>query len=154
MAFPRSLLSGDSLDFSFSGLKTAVAYACLEREANGRPTGTLRPDIRVADVAAAFQEAVVQVLDIKVRRAIKATGCNRLALGGGVACNGPLRDRLGSTSEQLKLEFWLAPPSLCTDNAAMVAARGHQVLRMRGGDALPLAISSRAIWPRLETPPR
>lgn len=149
-AFPLPVprLDPGSLDFSFSGLKTAVAYACLERESNGRPTGVLRRDVNVADVAAAFQAAVVETLDLKVRRALRATGLKRFALGGGVACNGPLRARLGETAGELGVEFWLAPPALCTDNAAMVAARGFQVFYAFGGGPPPLAVASRAAWPR------
>jgi N6-L-threonylcarbamoyladenine synthase len=149
LALPRPLLSEESLDFSFSGLKTAVSYACLERAPNGRPTGQLRAGVNVPDVAASFQRAVVDVLDTKVRRALKQTGVKRLALGGGVACNGPLRERLRSTAEELGVEFWLAPGALCTDNAAMVAARGYEVYTRSKGEVPPLSISSRATWPRL-----
>lgn len=149
VAFKRPYLSRDSLDFSFSGLKTAVLYHCFGQTPEGGPGGdTLKPGLRVEDVAASFQACVVDVLDTKVRRAVEQTGVTRVAIGGGVACNGPLRERLRQTATEQGWELLLAPPAWCTDNAAMVAARGAQIWRARGGVSRPLEALARASWPR------
>ncbi|NQT86428.1 tRNA (adenosine(37)-N6)-threonylcarbamoyltransferase complex transferase subunit TsaD [bacterium] len=115
--FPRPLLEPDSLDFSFSGLKTAVLYHVHGNQARGR--GEPPAPERVPDIAASFQEAAVDVLVTKCLRAIAATGAATLVVGGGVACNSRLRVKLAEATDGLSLRF--APPSLCTDNAAMVA---------------------------------
>ena len=78
---------------SFSGLKTAVRYRCFGQHEDGRPRSELLPGVRPADVAASFQAAVVDSLAMKVAAAVRKTGIRRVAVGGGVACNGPLRER-------------------------------------------------------------
>jgi N6-L-threonylcarbamoyladenine synthase len=117
--FPRSFLHEDRLDFSFSGLKTAVLYAVhgqgVSRGAPP-PPGPLR-----ADVAASFQQAVVDVLAGKARQALRRTGLKRLAVGGGVAANGALRAALERLAVEEGAELFIPPLSLCTDNAAMAA---------------------------------
>jgi N6-L-threonylcarbamoyladenine synthase len=117
--FPRSMLEPSSLDFSFSGLKTAVLYSVrghdLSRPAD-LPTGD-----RLADVAASFQQAVVDVLVKKARNALRMTGMTRLAVGGGVSANRSLRNALDEMCGPLGVELFLSPPDLCTDNAAMAA---------------------------------
>lgn len=149
VVFKRPYLSKESLDFSFSGLKTAVLYHCFGQTPDGKPGGDrLKPGLRVEDVAASFQACVVDVLDRKLRRAVEQTGVTRVAIGGGVACNGPLRERLRRTAAERQWELLLAPPALCTDNAAMVAARGAQVWAARGGVPRPLEASPRASWVR------
>ena len=152
-SFPRPRGPGTGLNFSFSGLKTAVAYAVLEREANGRPTDQLRADISVPDVAASFQAAVVDVLTTRLDRAVKATGIRTIALGGGVACNEPLRARIRVLAHENQWTVLVAPPALCTDNAAMVAARGSHLLKIQGADIPPLSVAARASWPRLTLAP-
>lgn len=148
----KPTLGRTSLDFSFSGLKTAVLYACFEREANGRPTKTLREGVKVADVAASFQSVVVDVLEEKVRRAVARTGTKRVALGGGVACNSLLRERMLKSAEELGFELWHAPNALCADNAAMVAARAEHVFHAMGGAPSPPRVSPRAKWLRCDQP--
>jgi N6-L-threonylcarbamoyladenine synthase len=116
-AFPRSFLHDPRLAFSFSGLKTAVLYALRgpnERLGNVQPTPAM-----VADLAASFQEAVVDVLVAKTRQALVLTGLKRLGVGGGVAANARFRDRIVAMAGELGVEVFIPPLSLCTDNAAM-----------------------------------
>ena len=116
-AFPRAFLRDDRLDFSFSGLKTAVRYAVFGQ---GAPSDSSPPSPQVvADAAASFQEAAVDVLVAKARRALRRTGMNRLGIGGGVAANAHLRARLGAMAEAEGVALFIPPLSLCTDNAAM-----------------------------------
>lgn len=147
--FKRPYLNPQSLDFSFSGLKTAVLYRCLGQDANGRPGTELLPGLEVEDVAASFQRTVVDVLDRKLQRAVDRTGVSRVAVGGGVACNGPLRERLAGTAAARGWELKLAPREFCTDNAAMIAARGAQLWRVQGGEVSPPAVQARASWKRV-----
>src|SRR5439155_13794647 len=117
--FPRPLLHGERLDFSFSGLKTAVLYTVCGNDLsrpNPAPTGTRR-----ADLAASFQQAVVDVLTAKARQALRRTGLKRLAVGGGVAANRCLRSHLESMAALEQAELFIPPIKLCTDNAAMAA---------------------------------
>ena len=122
LALPRPMLSGrDSpadpayFDFSFSGLKTATALLAAELEAEANF------EERVPDLAAEFQEAVVDTLVGKVMRAVEWSGCGRVLLGGGVARNGVLRSRLGSALAAHGGELFAPSPRLAADNAAMVA---------------------------------
>lgn len=117
--FPRSFLHEDRLDFSFSGLKTAVLYA-LGGQDNPRPAPPPPGKLR-ADLAASFQQAVVDVLVVKARQALLATGLPRLAAGGGVAANSCLRAALEKMTAEDGVELFIPPLSLCTDNAAMAA---------------------------------
>lgn len=114
---PRAWLEADSLDFSFSGLKSAVMN--LIHNASQR-----REAIREADLAASFQEAVLDVLVEKSLRAVKMTGVKRLVLAGGVSANSGLRVRLHQRCEREQIELIIPPLELCTDNAAMIAAAG------------------------------
>ncbi len=124
--FPRALLDDESLDFSFSGLKTAVLYHVRGQDGKGR--GSL-PKEEIGDVAAGFQEALVDVLVEKCRRALSQTGLRRLLVTGGVAANERLRRRLAERSADWATEIFFPPASLCTDNAAMVAGIGYHMLR-------------------------
>jgi N6-L-threonylcarbamoyladenine synthase len=122
--FPRSFLREERLDFSFSGLKTAVLYAVHGQDLQAAATGGLRPPLAGqlrADLAASFQQAVVDVLAEKARQALVRTGLRRLAVGGGVAANRALRSGLESMIAAEGAELFIAPPELCTDNAAMAA---------------------------------
>jgi N6-L-threonylcarbamoyladenine synthase len=116
--FPTSARSRSlpPLDFSFAGLKTALLYRIREM-------GEVEAERRRADLAASFQRAIVQSLALRVERALAHTGMTRLAIGGGVAANGPLRKRV----EQLGVEIDIPPRALCTDNAAMIASAARYV---------------------------
>jgi N6-L-threonylcarbamoyladenine synthase len=118
--FPRSFLHQARLDFSFSGLKTAVLYTIAGQDTCRAHADALTPATR-ADLAASFQQAVVDVLVSKSRQALERTGYARLAVGGGVAANRPLRAALGTMTSEVGAELIIPPLSLCTDNAAMAA---------------------------------
>lgn len=117
--FPRTFLHDDNLDFSFSGLKTAVLYAVRGQNAVGNSWIIDRS--RIPDVAASFQKAVVDVLVSKCKKACQQTGVMRLCVGGGVAANTALRQALETMAKTAKIDLLIAPPQWCTDNAAMAA---------------------------------
>lgn len=116
---PRPMIRSGKLDFSFSGLKTAVLYAA--RGVPGPDQLSDTPSDRVADLAAGFQEAAVEVLVEKCRLAVRQLGYSRLCVGGGVAANQMFRDELSKMARREKVEILVAPMELCTDNAAMAA---------------------------------
>jgi N6-L-threonylcarbamoyladenine synthase len=120
IAFPRALLD-QGYDFSFSGLKTAVVNHVRKH-----------PEVGTADVAASFQEAVVDVLVAKARRAAREIGARGLCLGGGVAANSLLRERFLDACEEDGLRAFVPSRAMCTDNAAMVAAAGWWKLQAEG----------------------
>ena len=124
--FPRTMLGRDSLDFSFSGIKTAVLYHV---HGHGQTSGGLEKlsASDLADIAASFQEAVVDVLVKKAMLAIRQTGLSRLTLGGGVAANSVLRNALAAECAQRRLQFFPTPMAYCTDNGAMIAALGYHL---------------------------
>jgi N6-L-threonylcarbamoyladenine synthase len=128
--FPRALLDDGSDDFSFSGLKTAVL----------RHVRSAGPDLNVADVAASFQEAVVDVQISKVVGVAKREGLDTVLLGGGVAANSRLRARLAAEAEDLGLRLLVPSPALCTDNGAMVACAGSHALER--GERTPLDVGA------------
>jgi N6-L-threonylcarbamoyladenine synthase len=113
--FPVAMSRDPGLDFSFSGTKTALVYRCRE-------LGEDETRRRRADLAASFQAAVVEQLVAKLRRALGAGEWPAVALGGGVAANGPLRERVAALCERQGLRLKLVAPQLCTDNAAMIAS--------------------------------
>jgi N6-L-threonylcarbamoyladenine synthase len=104
------------LDFSFAGLKTALLYKV-------RDLGEAETERRRADLAASYQRAIVEALAVRAERALAQTGLGRLAVGGGVAANGPLRERMAG----LGIELDIPPRELCTDNAAMIASAARYV---------------------------
>jgi N6-L-threonylcarbamoyladenine synthase len=114
-AFPTGARLG-GLDFSFAGLKTALLYQVRE-------LGEAETDRRRADLAASYQHAIVEALAVRAERALHRTGLGRLAIGGGVAANGPLRERLA----RLGVPVSIPPRELCTDNAAMIASAARYV---------------------------
>jgi N6-L-threonylcarbamoyladenine synthase len=121
VAFPRAKYRDHTLDFSFSGLKTAVARWVEAREAAGLA-------VPVADVAASFQEAVADVLTRKAVDACRANGVDQLVIGGGVAANSRLRALAQERCEAAGIKLRVPRPGLCTDNGAMVAALGSELL--------------------------
>jgi N6-L-threonylcarbamoyladenine synthase len=148
---PRPLLGPQSLDFSFSGLKTALLYAVrgtpVGRGANARferDADDLNPQ-QIADLAASFQLAVVDTIATKLKRAHKqlaSTGCDvqSLIVGGGVSANSLLRSRLGELSEKLGLHLHIPEMSLCVDNAAMIAGLAHVRFLQNDFDDLSLPV--------------
>jgi N6-L-threonylcarbamoyladenine synthase len=145
---PRAWL-GNTYDFSFSGLKTALRRLVeAELAAAGLPSaeegGRLPPD-RVAALAAGFQESVVDVLAGKTLRAAAETGARAIVVGGGVASNVELRARLASGAADLGVDLVIPRPGLCTDNGAMIGAAGAR--RLAAGERAALDLGARASWP-------
>jgi N6-L-threonylcarbamoyladenine synthase len=134
---PRSFLREDRLDFSFSGLKTAVLYTITGQDA-GTPPRNMTPQFR-ADLAASFQQAVVDVLVEKSRQALRKTRIRTLAVGGGVAANQTLRSALERMAAEENAQLHIPPHSLCTDNAAMAA---QAVEKWRAGLFAPLDLDA------------
>ncbi len=149
--FPRGLTTGRDaqrhrFDFSFSGLKTAVARWVQLRELAGQP-------VPVADVAASFQEAVVDVLTRKAVAACRAEGVGHLLVGGGVAANSRLRALAQERCDAAGIQLRVPRPGLCTDNGAMVAALGAQLVA-RGRPASPLDLPADSSLPVTEVSAR
>jgi N6-L-threonylcarbamoyladenine synthase len=140
--FPRPLTERPGLDFSFSGLKTAVVVALRGRDLD---------DQARADAALAFEEAVVDTLVIKCRRAIEATDARTLVIAGGVGANRRLRAQMLAMGERDGVRVVYPRVEFCTDNAAMIALLGH--LRLSAGQHDDLAIRARARWPMTELVP-
>jgi N6-L-threonylcarbamoyladenine synthase len=128
VGFPRPKIAG--LDFSFSGLKTALLYYLRDH-----------PEFNRDDVCHSFQEALIDALAGKVNAAVEQTGVTRVAVTGGVAVNRRLRERL--QDGERGLQIWFPPAELCTDNAAMIAACGHERFSRFGPSTLALAARSR-----------
>lgn len=116
----------ESLDFSFSGIKTAVLYRVRGQDAK-KPL-TISEEER-KDVAAGFQEAVVDMLVEQTLKACRKTGAPRIAVGGGVACNTRLREKLEAAAAREGLRCYFPPPAYCSDNAAMIAGLGWRLLQ-------------------------
>jgi N6-L-threonylcarbamoyladenine synthase len=137
--FPRPMTDRPGLDFSFSGLKT-FALNTLREELAGRTDGE---QVR-ADIARAFEEAVVETLIIKCRRAVRQTGYPRLVLAGGVSANRRLRAGMDQALAREGARVFYPRPAFCTDNGAMIAFAGWH--RLQGGTGEPLSFSPRARW--------
>ena len=135
VTFTRTMLEPDSLDFSFSGVKTSVLYHV--RGQDGKKPRPLNAD-QVADICAGFQEAVVDVLVEKTLRACARTRSKRIAVGGGVACNGRLREKMTAAAEKTGGKAYFPPGRFCTDNAAMIAGLGCHLFREGKGSDLML----------------
>ncbi len=140
--FSRPWLGRDSFDFSFSGVKTAVLYHVRGHGAGAKTRKTRLTAQEIADVAAGFQECVVDVLVTKTLRAAEARGLDRVIVGGGVAANRRLRERLEEETAAAGLDLVLPPRRYCTDNAAMVAGLAWHA--MQAGDVAGLDLAARA----------
>ncbi len=139
--FPRPFIGDGRLEFSFSGLKTAVLYACHGQDvkkAAPPPAGKAR-----ADLAASFQAAVVDVLATKCKQALRTTGLTRLAVGGRVSANESLRAALGAMCAKEGAELFIPPLSLCTDNAVMAALA---VEKWKRGEFAPPDLDAEPNW--------
>ncbi|MGB3623814.1 tRNA (adenosine(37)-N6)-threonylcarbamoyltransferase complex transferase subunit TsaD [Ketobacter sp. MCCC 1A13808] len=142
--FPRPMVDRPGLDFSFSGLKTFTLNTrnkCAEADAGLTPED-------VADIAWAFQDAVVDTLTIKCKRALKQTGSKQLVVAGGVSANLLLREKLADMVAKLGAQVFYPQLRFCTDNGAMIAFAGYQ--RMLAGQEADLKVKVRARWPMTE----
>jgi N6-L-threonylcarbamoyladenine synthase len=133
LKLPRAYLP-ESFDFSFSGLKTAVRLAVKQN-----------PDISRKDISASFQASVVDVLVRKTEWAIRKHRIRRVALSGGVAANSGLREMMSEMARRREVKIYLPPPSLCTDNAAMIALAGYH--RYKNSETADLDLNPRAYLP-------
>ncbi len=134
--FTPAFLDAASLDFSFSGIKTAVLYHVKGQNAQrGAP---LRPGISIADVAASFEETVVTLLEKKLVRAMRRENTGTAIVGGGVAANRRLRQHLDRLAKKEDYRIFYPPPPLCTDNGAMIAGLGYWLLQRGRRDSLAL----------------
>ncbi|MES4614650.1 MAG: tRNA (adenosine(37)-N6)-threonylcarbamoyltransferase complex transferase subunit TsaD [Ewingella sp.] len=140
--FPRPMTDRPGLDFSFSGLKT---FAANTVRANDDSPQTH------ADIARAFEDAVVDTLAIKCKRALDHTGFKRLVMAGGVSANRTLRAKLGEMMTKRGGEVFYARPEFCTDNGAMIAYAG--MVRLQTGATQDLSVSVRPRWPLADLPP-
>ncbi|AMX01510.1 tRNA (adenosine(37)-N6)-threonylcarbamoyltransferase complex transferase subunit TsaD [Microbulbifer thermotolerans] len=142
--FPRPMTDRPGLDFSFSGLKTYTLTTVRQyAQADGLPD-----EQTCADIAAAFQEAVVDTLVIKCRRAIRVSGHKTLVVAGGVSANKLLRTRLESRLREEGAGVYYPRHEFCTDNGAMIAYAG--CLRLQAGERSGLAVEVRPRWPMME----
>jgi N6-L-threonylcarbamoyladenine synthase len=153
--FPRPLAKRGGYDFSYSGLKTAVLTVVRAMAAEGKPVSD--PDID--NLCASFQEAAIDVLLTRAKKALEETGLRRLVVAGGVACNSRLRERLAELAAEGGCEVFAPAPILCTDNAAMIAGQAWAMLT--DGDRRPwrdglaesiagLELNPRSSWPMEE----
>jgi len=139
--FPRAMMGPESLEFSFSGLKTAVALF-VDRWKTASPETT---DIQIEDIAASFQESVCDVLASKLFKAAEQTGTLSVVAAGGVACNGALRERLRREGATRRIQTFWPRPAYCTDNAAMIAMAG--IYRLAAGERADLSTDVRSRFP-------
>ena len=139
--FPRPMTDRPGLDFSFSGLKT---FAANTIRANPDDAQTR------ADIARAFEDAVVDTLSIKCKRALDQTSFQRLVIAGGVSANRTLREQMAIMMQKRGGEVFYARPEFCTDNGAMIAYAG--MVRLKGGTRGGLSVSVRPRWPLAELP--
>ncbi len=139
--FPRAALSRDSLDFSFSGLKTSVVNYVKSHPV---PPDGFSENL-IEDIAASFQEAVVEILVKKTLQAAHQLGLRRIVLAGGVAANHRLRERMEQEASERKMNVYLPSPIFCTDNAAMIGVVGYEFLKR--GMRSPLSLNAFANLP-------
>ncbi|WP_420599237.1 tRNA (adenosine(37)-N6)-threonylcarbamoyltransferase complex transferase subunit TsaD [Neptuniibacter sp.] len=139
--FPRPMCDRPGMDFSFSGLKTFTLNTANQH----RDDGGVLDQQTICDIAAAFEEAVVDTLAIKCRRALQYTGFKQLIIAGGVSANQRLRERLEVMVNKERAELFYARPEFCTDNGAMIAYAGCQ--RLMAGQRSDLTIVTKPRWP-------
>ena len=144
VVLPRPMLDRPGLEFSFSGLKTAVLHAVRALPASAG-------EAERADIARGLQDAVVDTLIAKAVRAIDATGLDALVVSGGVSANHSLRERLGSAARERGVRVYYPRPEFCTDNAAMIAVAG--LARLAAGERDAPGIRARAQWPLVSLRP-
>ncbi len=144
--FPRPMTDRPGLDFSFSGLKTFTLNTWQRETARTDDPARAR-----ADIARAFEEAMVDTLVIRCRCALRQCASRRLVVAGGVGANRRLRTQMDAMAVQENGEVFYPRPAFCTDNGAMIAYAGWQ--RLRAGQVEPLAFKPRARWPMEELPP-
>jgi N6-L-threonylcarbamoyladenine synthase len=144
--FPRPMVDRPGLDMSFSGLKTAALYAVQDVQQT-RANGQMSEQDK-ADVCLAFEQAVVDTLAIKCRRALAQTGYNTLVMAGGVSANQRLRGKLAEVTANLGASVYYPRLAYCTDNGAMIAFAG--ALRLQAGQADDLRLQIRPRWPLTE----
>ena len=144
--FPRPMTDRPGLDMSFSGLKTFTLNTT--EKLKQQPNGLSEQDID--DVALAFQQAVVDTLAIKCRRALQQSGMKTLVIAGGVSANRMLRQKLEAEAAKFDAKLFYARPEFCTDNGAMIAYAGCQ--RLLAGQRGDLKIEARPRWPMVELP--
>jgi len=146
--FPRAWM-GDTYDWSFSGLKTAARRIVADaRAAEGLPEADPAAPLSagaIAELAWGFQDAVIDVLAAKTARAAREVGARSIILGGGVAANRPLRDRLAGESDAMGIPLVVPRPGLCTDNGAMIGAAGAR--RFAAGERADLSLDARPSFP-------
>lgn len=147
--FPRPMTNRPGLDFSFSGLKTFVRNTLADAADAVAPEEVSRQ--AKADIAFAFEDAVVQTFIIKCRRALQETGLKSLVIAGGVSANLALRAGLQTMVEKERAQLYYAQPRFCTDNGAMIAYAGCQ--RLVAGESDSLALDVRPRWPLSSLPP-
>ncbi len=145
--FPRAHLGPNSLDFSFSGIKTSVALFIKKWQAQGEEAA----GVTLSDIAASFQEAVVEILVEKLMRAAEMAGANSVVMAGGVACNGALRKAIKHAAEDKAIRVYYPRPAYCTDNGAMIALAGYH--RIAHGEQGHLTMDVRSRFPIDELPP-
>ncbi len=138
--FPRPMIDRPGLDFSFSGLKTYAANICRDHRIDNEINEQTK-----ADIACAFQAAVVETLVVKCRRAIKETGMKRLVIAGGVGANMALRKALQTLAEKLQITLYFPRMEFCTDNGAMIAYAGCR--RLMAGECDDLSVMVHPRWP-------
>ena len=141
--FPRPMTNRPGLDFSFSGLKTAVRTIILKEAIDG-----VLDEQTKADISACFQAAVVDTLAIKCKRALKETGLKNLIIAGGVGANKLLRQQLMDMTQKIGGQVFYPRPEFCTDNGAMIAYAGCQ--RLLAGQRADLSLSVVPRWPMTE----
>ena len=139
--FPRAMLSPGSLDFSFSGLKTAVSLYVQRWSQSSEEQARVRTE----DIAASFQEAVIDVLAAKLFQAAEESHVDVVGIAGGVACNQALRERIRQEAESRGMHAFWPRPAYCTDNGAMIAEAGR--LRMLNGERADLDTDVRSRYP-------
>lgn len=146
--FPRPMTDRPGLEFSFSGLKTFALNTMQQELGPEKGLEQSVADQTRADVARAFEDAVVDTMVIKCRRAVRESSSSTLVLAGGVSANSRLRQRMKQAMDKEKVEVFYPRPEFCTDNGAMIAYAGWQ--RLKAGQAEPLKFGARPRWPLQE----